>query len=107
MLAVTSGGDNVNPDFSSLLGNPNLWGRFDELQRLLRHKTFTVASDTGMLKITFNYQQEVIDIFIDNRLLDPAKAGALKSTLVETVNQGMKEARNRMVSEAQRMFTNP
>lgn len=96
-----------NSDLFNMMGNPGLMNKFDELQRMLKHRTFAVNSSNNMVKITFNYQQEVIDFHIDNRLLDPSKAGVLKSSLVEAVNQGLAEARNRMVNEAQKLLMNP
>lgn len=98
----------MNPgDLFNVMGNPALMSRFEDLQRLLKMRTFTVTSGNNLVRITFNYQQEVIDIHFDNRLLDPARAGTLKASLVEAINRGVQEARLHMIEEAQRLFMNP
>lgn len=96
----------MNPgDLFSFLGNSGLMNRFQDMQRSLRQRTFVVSSSNSLVKVTFNFQQEIIDVHIDPSLIDPARAGTLKASLVEAFNQGINEARGRMIEETQRLFS--
>jgi len=96
----------MNPgDLFSFLGNSGVMNRFQDMQRTLRQRTFVVSSNNALVSMTFNFQQEIIDVYIDPGLLDPARAGTLKASLVEAFNQGINEARGRMIEETQRLFT--
>ncbi|MGI6514924.1 MAG: YbaB/EbfC family nucleoid-associated protein [Syntrophomonadaceae bacterium] len=74
----------------------------DSLEKNLKKNKLTVTSKNGMVTAVINYQQEITDLVIDNRLLDPTKAGALKASLVEALNQAIKSSRNKMLEETAR-----
>jgi DNA-binding protein YbaB len=71
----------------------------DTLERSLKKGSLTVSSRSNLVTVVVNYQQEITDLVIDNRLLDPSKAGALKANLVEALNSAIKASRNKMLEE--------
>lgn len=95
------GGVNLNKDDLKKL-IPDADRIKDTLEKNLKKNTLSVTSRNGLVSIVINYQQEVVDLIIDNRLLDPAKAGALKSSLVETINRAIVLSRNKMLEETAR-----
>ena len=74
----------------------------DSLEKNLKKGTLKATSKNGTVTAVINYQQEITDLVIDNRLLDPSKAGALKASLIEALNQAIKDSRNKMLEETAR-----
>ncbi len=74
----------------------------DSLEKNLKKNKLNATSKNGLVTAIINYQQEITDLIIDNRLLDPTKAGALKASLVEALNQAIKSSRNKMLEETAR-----
>ncbi len=74
----------------------------DSLEKNLKKNKLSATSKNGLVTAVINYQQEITDLVIDNRLLDPTKAGALKASLVEALNQAIKSSRNKMLEETAR-----
>ncbi len=74
----------------------------DSLEKNLKKNTLKATSKNGLVTAVINYQQEITELVIDNRLLDPAKAGALKVSLVEALNEAIKSSRNKMLEETAR-----
>lgn len=72
----------------------------DNLEKKLKKQSLKTVSKSGLVSVTINYQQELTDITIDNRLLDPSKSKVLKSTLIEVTNQAITKARKKMLEEA-------
>jgi len=62
----------------------------------------TVSSPNNLVSVSINYQQELLDIFIDSSLLSPARAGLLKASVVEAVNEAIRVSRNKMLEETAR-----
>lgn len=71
----------------------------NKLEKNLKNQSLSVTSKNGMVTVVINYQQEITDLIIDNRLLDPGKAGALKSNLVEVLNRAISNSRSKMLEE--------
>lgn len=74
----------------------------ENLEKNLKKNSLSVSSKNGLVTVVVNFQQEITDMVIDNRLLDPGKAGALKSSLVEAINAAMRTSRSRMFEETAR-----
>ncbi|NLV17215.1 MAG: YbaB/EbfC family nucleoid-associated protein [Syntrophomonadaceae bacterium] len=74
----------------------------DSLEKNLKKQSLKIVSKNGLVSVTINYQQELTDITIDNRLLDPGKSKVLKATLIEVTNQAITRARKKMLEEAAR-----
>jgi len=87
-------------DLSRMLNSAEqLRQRLVDIDKSLKKGVFTVNSQNNLVSISMNYQQEVLDIFIDTSLLSPSKAGILKSSVVETINRAIKMARDKMIEE--------
>lgn len=71
----------------------------DSLEKSLKKQKVTASSNNGMVTVVMNYQQEISELVIENRLLDPTKAGVLKNSLIEALNQAIKSSRNKMLEE--------
>lgn len=71
----------------------------DNLEKNLKKHKVTASSKNGMVTVVMNYQQEISDLIIENRLLDPGKSGVLKTSLIEALNQAIKSSRNKMLEE--------
>ncbi|MGE5371973.1 MAG: YbaB/EbfC family nucleoid-associated protein [Solirubrobacterales bacterium] len=76
----------------------------ETLEKSLRRGTINTESKNGLIKVVVNYQQEITDLMIDNRLLDPAKSGALKASLVEALNLAIASSRSKMFEETAKAF---
>ncbi len=74
----------------------------DSLEKTLKKQKVTASSNNGMVTVVMNYQQEISELIIENRLLDPTKAGVLKTSLIEALNQAIKSSRNKMLEETAR-----
>ncbi|MGE5397253.1 MAG: YbaB/EbfC family nucleoid-associated protein [Chitinophagales bacterium] len=70
------------------------------LEKTLKKNSVSMTSKNNLVTVVMNYQQEITDLVIDNRLLDPGKSGALKSSLIEALNRAIITSRKKMLSEA-------
>lgn len=84
---------------------PNADQMKDTLEKNLKRGSVHAESKNGLVKVVLNYQQEITELILDNRLLDPAKSGALKTCLIEALNDGISKARSKMLQEAAKTFS--
>ncbi|NLU50424.1 MAG: YbaB/EbfC family nucleoid-associated protein [Syntrophomonadaceae bacterium] len=92
-----------NQDLRALFGDlDKLRESLVEVEKSLRRGTLTVSSPNNLVSVSINYQQELLDIFIDSSLLSPARAGLLKASVVEAVNEAIRVSRNKMLEETAR-----
>lgn len=89
-----------NQDFMKMLGDTGkLRDSLAQVEKSLKKGTLTVSSKNKLISVSINYQQELLDIFIDSSLLSPARAGLLKASVVEAVNEAVRVSRNKMIEE--------
>ncbi len=61
-------------------------------------KTVTAEAGGGMVKVTMNGGQEIIDLVIEKELINPDEQGMLEDLVVAAVNKATAEAKD-MVDE--------
>ncbi|MGI6487936.1 MAG: YbaB/EbfC family nucleoid-associated protein [Syntrophomonadaceae bacterium] len=95
-----------NQDLMKMLGGMDkLRESLAEVEKSLKNGSMTVASQNNLVSVSINHQQEVLDLFIDNSLLSPARAGLLKASVVEAINEAVRSSRNKMIEETARVVS--
>jgi DNA-binding YbaB/EbfC family protein len=71
-----------------------------ELQKILRDVEVEVGAGGGAVRLRMNGLQEIIEIVIEERVIDPTKAKKLADMIKQAVNEANKKAQ---VAAAQEM----
>lgn len=73
------------------------------IQEELAHKTVTASSGGGMVDVTVNGRQEVVEIKIDPVCVDSRDIPMLEDLVLAAVNQGMRKSRELMAEEMKQL----
>jgi nucleoid-associated protein EbfC len=84
----------MTPDLSKML--EQLRGVQDQMARVqaeLGNITVLGEAGGGMVKVTANGKQEIVDVKIEKEVIDPAEQEMLQDLIVAAVNRALTEAR--------------
>ncbi|MFC1490254.1 YbaB/EbfC family nucleoid-associated protein [Candidatus Latescibacterota bacterium] len=70
-----------------------------DIQNEVGDKTVEGTSGGGMVKVTVNGRQEILDIKIDPEVVDPDDVELLEDLVLAAVNNGMEKAKGVMEGE--------
>ncbi|MFC1560847.1 YbaB/EbfC family nucleoid-associated protein [Candidatus Latescibacterota bacterium] len=70
-----------------------------EIQKEIGEKTVEGSSGGGMVKVTANGRQEIIEVKIDPEVVDPEDIELLEDLVLAAVNNAMEKAKDMMEEE--------
>ena len=70
-----------------------------EIQKEIGEKTVEGSSGGGMVKVTANGRQEIIEVKIDPEVVDPEDIELLEDLVLASVNNAMEKAKDMMEEE--------
>ena len=70
-----------------------------EIQQEIGEKTVEGSSGGGMVKVTVNGRQEIIEVKIDPEVIDPEDIELLEDLVLAAVNNAMEKAKDMMEEE--------
>ena len=84
------------------MGMPNMQGMMKQVQKMqekmaqvqaeLEHKTVQAESGGGMVKVTANGKQQIVNIQIEKEVITPDDATMLEDLVVAAVNKALDES---------------
>ena len=87
-------------DISSLMKQAqDFQQKMGQVQEELAKKTVTSEVGGGMVKVTVNGKQELLEIQIEKEVINPDDAGMLQDLIAAAVNDAMRKAREMIQSE--------
>jgi len=70
-----------------------------EMQKELEEKTIDATAGGGVVKVTVNGKQELLDLQIDPDAVDPEDVEMLEDLIMAAVNEGMREIQDMVNNE--------
>ncbi len=96
-------------------GIPNMAGMMKQVQKMqekiaqvqasLETMTTVGESGGGMVKVTVNGKQQIVQLHIDKEVVNPADVEMLEDLIIAAVNKGVEES-NKMAQEEMAKATN-
>ena len=75
-----------------------------EIQQEIGGKTVEGSSGGGMVKVTVNGRQEIIEVKIDPEVVDPEDIELLEDLVLAAVNNAMEKAKSMMEEEMSKLL---
>jgi DNA-binding YbaB/EbfC family protein len=67
--------------------------KMEELQKELATRTVEATSGGGMVKVTANGSQEIVDVTLDPGVVDPQDVDMLQDLILAAVSEALKKAK--------------
>jgi hypothetical protein len=73
--------------------------KISQVQEEMANKTVEASAGGGMVTVTANGSQEIVNVQIDPSVVDPEDVGMLQDLVVAAANEALKKARSMMEEE--------
>ena len=77
--------------------------QLQEIQEQLARRSVSAESGGGMVQVTFNGRQELLEIKLDPLCVDPRDIPMLEDLITAALNQGLKRSRELATEEMRRL----